>query len=113
MRTYQQITGIGVMIGILIAYGLLLTSPSIDIYPLIISIFMIIGSLLIVFTHIKNTKIIGIYLMIVAIVALLARGSFGVLPFAIFLSAGIITLRFRSQKEIVEQKMQKKRKPIK
>ena len=127
MRTYQTLTLIGVIFGIIIAFFVFATLSVVDIgltsvednfdtststyqpeerksdlsqigWMAGISILMMIVGLVLVFALPARPKIVGIYLIILSGVVLLGMGFFGVLPFALFLPAGIVALRYKPQK---------------
>ncbi len=65
-----------------------------------VTIVMMIIALILVFVLPRHPKIVGIYLLIVSVTVLIGMGLFGVLPFALFLPAGIVALRYKVQDNI-------------
>lgn len=127
MRTYQTLTLIGVIFGIIIAFFVFATLSALNIgltsleenfdtststsqpeqrqsdlsgtgLRAGISILLMIVGLVLVFALPGHPKVVGIYLIILSVVVLFAIGFFGVLPFALFLPAGIVALRYKPQK---------------
>ena len=66
-----------------------------------ITILMMIIALILVFVLPSRPKIVGVYLLIVAVAVLIGMGFFGILPFALFLPAGIVALRYKPQSRLV------------
>ena len=61
---------------------------------------MLIIALILVFVLPRHPKIVGVYLLIVSAAVLIGMGLFGILPFALFLPAGIVALRYKVQNDI-------------
>ena len=125
MRTYQTLTLIGSILGIIISFGVYATAGVLDVTlnvlenmtnqesqsaPSIkrqadiqyisgavgISILLFIIALVIAFAVKQRTKIVGIILIIISVATLVSIGLFGVIPFALLLPAGIVALRFKT-----------------
>lgn len=118
MRNYQTLTLIGSIFGILIAVGLWLFSSSFEPFitefateetamqnreamsyiaiALPVVIILEIAVLVLVFV-IKPTQLkpVGIFLIVVSVIVLIGTSAYGILPFALFLPAGIIALRYK------------------
>jgi hypothetical protein len=60
-----------------------------------VSILLMIVGLVLVFALSRHPKVVGIYLIVLSGAVLLGMGYFGVLPFALFLPAGIVALRYK------------------
>jgi uncharacterized membrane protein len=65
-----------------------------------VTIVMLIIALILVFVLPRHPKIVGVYLLIVSVAVLIGMGLFGILPFALFLPAGIVALRYKVQNDI-------------
>lgn len=126
MRSYQILTLIGTILGILIAFSVFVLLSVFDAgltsvekhygdtetYPQSerksdltyigssagLSIFLMIIAIILVFVLPNQTKIVGVYLIIVSAVILIAIGLYGILPFALFLPAGIVALRYKQSR---------------
>lgn len=59
------------------------------------AIILYIVALVIAFVIKEKTKIVGIILIILSVVTLILIGGFGVIGFALLLTAGIVALRYR------------------
>jgi hypothetical protein len=118
MRNYQTLTLIGSIFGILIAVGFWIFVSSFE--PFVtefatqetamqnrenmsyaaiavpVVIILEIAVLVLVFvikpTHLKP---VGIFLIVVSVIVLIGTSWYGILPFALFLPAGIIALRYK------------------
>ena len=128
MRTYQTLTLIGSILGILITFGayatigILYTTLNVfenmtgeetqtlpntkrqaDIQYIStaagVSIVLYILALVLSFSIKWRTKIVGTSLIIIAIVTLIAISFYGVIGFALLLPAGIVALRYKSPPE--------------
>jgi Protein of unknown function (DUF4064) len=126
MRTYQTLTLIGSILGILIAFGVYATLGVLNITMNVfenmtgqetqsnpsakrqadiqyvstgvgVSIFVLIVALVLAFAIKQRTKIVGISLIIIAVVTFIAIGLFGIIPFALLLPAGISALRYKRE----------------
>lgn len=62
-----------------------------------VSVFMMMVGLILVFVLPGHPKVVGIYLIVLSIVVFIGMGLFGILPFALFLPAGIVALRYKLQ----------------
>ena len=114
MQSYQILTLIGSILGILIilfaysAIEILYTfgasiDENKDIYELYaqiaIGIIAYIVSLVIAFA-IKNMRIVGIVLLVCSIIVIFAHGIFGIIGFVLLLPASIIALRQKKEKNL-------------
>ena len=129
MRTYQTLTLIGTILGIIISFGVYATVGVLDVTlnvfenmtgeesrtapstkrqadiqymssALGISILLSIVAIVIVFAVKQRTKIVGIILIIISVAILISIGLFGVIPFALLLPAGIAALRFKATPKV-------------
>ncbi len=111
MRNYQKLTLIGSILGIIIAFSLymFLNSGSLNSQTELqtdlteintqigICIILLVIALIVVFIIQRQTKAVGIYLLMISIALLVGMGFYGILPFVLFLPAGIIALRYNPQ----------------
>lgn len=118
MRNYQTLTLIGSIFGILIAVGFWIFASSFEpfvtefateetamqnrqnmsyaVIAVPVVIILEIAVLVLVFVM-KPTQLkpVGIFLIIVSVIVLIGTSWYGILPFALFLPAGIIALRYK------------------
>ena len=66
---------------------------------LALSFFMYIGAIPITYV-IKNTKVVGIILLVIGIIAVLITNGGGIIPFALLLPAGILALRYKKKGKV-------------
>jgi hypothetical protein len=118
LRNYQTLTLIGSIIGILTAVGFWIFASSFESFvtefgteetvmqnrqamsyaaiavPIVIVLEIVV--LVLVFVIKPNqVKPIGIFLLVVSVVVLIGTSWYGILPFALFLPAGILALRYK------------------
>jgi hypothetical protein len=125
MRTYQTLSLIGCILGILISIGLglvigVLTTTS-DVFfnmsrpteterqehqtsrePLLlaagaffIAFFIYVAILVITFVLKTKTKIVGTLILVLGVIAMAITNLWGIIPFALLLPAGIVALRYK------------------
>jgi hypothetical protein len=118
MRNYQTLTMIGSILGILTAVGFWILASSFEPFvtefgteetttqnrqtmsyaaiavPVVI-ILEIIALVLVFVVKTSQLKPIGIFLIVVSVIVLIGTSWYGILPFALFLPAGILALKYR------------------
>lgn len=132
METYQTLSLIGCILGILLSIGLglvigFLNSAS-DVFfnmsrpteserlehetssntltlaagGLFIGFFVYVAILIITFIIKTKTKIVGIIILVLGLLAMAITNLWGIIPFALLLPAGIVALRYKPQ-ELTKQ----------
>ena len=129
MRTYQTLSLIGCILGVLLTIGLALVvgglmsvsdtfmnmsrptenelqqhtesqkGASIFVGGAMISFFIYIIILVITFAVKRKTKAVGITILVLGILTMLATNFWGIIPFALLLQAGIVALRYKPRKK--------------
>jgi len=111
MRNYQTLTLIGSILGIIIVFSLYMflnlgslnsqTELQTDLTEINtqigICIILMVVALVMVFILSRQTKAVGIYLLVISLALLVGMGFYGILPFVLFLPAGILALRYNPQ----------------
>jgi hypothetical protein len=124
MRTYQTLTLIGAILGMLIIFGAYATTGLLNVTVNIlenmsrqesdsassikrqadmqyvsaaagVTIVLYIAALVLAFAIKQRTKIVGISLILIAIITVIATSLFGVIGFALLLPAGIVALKYK------------------
>jgi hypothetical protein len=114
MRNYQTLTLIGSIFGILIAVGFWIFASSFEpfvtefateetamenretmSYAAIAVPVVIILEIAVFVAKPTQLKPVGIFLIVVSVIVLIGTSWYGILPFALFLPAGIIALRYK------------------
>jgi hypothetical protein len=127
MRNYQTLTLIGSILGIIIAFSLYMflmgsdsglssieqnstKSGSLNLQTKLhtdmteistqigICIILMVIAVVVVFVLSRQIKAVGIYLLMISLALLVGMGFYGILPFILFLPAGIIALRYNIHK---------------
>ena len=129
MRTYQTLSLIGCIMGILLTIGLALVvrglmsasnvllnmsrptenelqqqtesqkGSSLFIGSALIAFFIFIIILVIIFAVKKKTKAVGIIILILGVITMAVTNLWGIIPFALLLPACIVTLRYKLRKK--------------
>jgi hypothetical protein len=124
MRTYQTLTLIGAILGMLVIFGAYATTGLLNVTVNIlenmsrqesdsassikrqadmqyvsaaagVTIVLYIAALVLAFAIKQRTKIVGISLILIAIITVIATSLFGVIGFALLLPAGIVALKYK------------------
>lgn len=130
MRTYQTLTLIGAILGMLVIFGAYATTGVLNVTMNVlenmtrdesdnassikrqadmqyvsaaagVTIVLYIAALVLAFTIKQRTKIVGISLILIAIITVIATSLFGVIGFALLLPAGIVALRYKQSPKVV------------
>jgi hypothetical protein len=131
MRTYQTLTLIGAILGMLVIFGAYATTGVLNVTMNVlenmtrdesdnassmkrqadmqyvsaaagVTIVLYIAALVLAFTIKQRTKIVGISLILIAIITVIATSLFGVIGFALLLPAGIVAFRYKQSPKVVD-----------
>lgn len=112
MRNYQILSVIGGVLSIIIVFSVYITLGVLESFSnafggdstfaedlvaqITLSIFLYIGVIIIPFV-VKNTKLLGYMLIILAISTVILVSAYGILGFALLIAGGIAAIRYKSK----------------